>query len=198
MIQAINTAYSGMLASSQQLNVHANNIANINTPGYKASRSIQSETFGGGTHISSISKDFSQGPIEHTGFDTDYALTGTGFFTLKDNENISYTRNGAFQLDANGDLVNSNGRIVDTEEIINFNNPNGLKDLRNGEFDNQAMAGEPTLSTSEVLQGSLEGSNVNLTTEMVGKLKAQLSYNANASIMKTANQMTETLLDIFT
>jgi flagellar basal body rod protein FlgC len=38
---------------------------------------------------------------------------------------------------------------------------------------------------------------VNLTTEMVGKFKAQLSYNANASVMKTANQMTETLLDIF-
>ena len=111
MIQAINTAFSGMLASNQRLNVHANNIANMNTPGYKSSRAIQKETFGGGTRISNISKDFSQGPIEPTGFDTDYALTGPGFFTLKNNNNHTYTQNGAFQRNINGDLVNSNGKV---------------------------------------------------------------------------------------
>ena len=120
MLQAINTAFSGMLASKQRLDVHANNIANMNTPGFKPDRVIQKELPNGGSFVSSVDKNFTNGPMEQTGFDTDFSLDGPGFFSIEDLEgsNNVYTRNGSFQLDSEGDLVNSNNQKVTVDAVI--------------------------------------------------------------------------------
>ncbi len=112
-------ALSGLNAASSDLNVTANNIANVNTTGFKESRAEFSDLFpissyglastatGIGTSMSRVSQQFEQGPITTTGNSFDLALSGEGFFTLSDNGSTSYTRAGAFGTDRNGYVVNA-------------------------------------------------------------------------------------------
>jgi flagellar hook protein FlgE len=114
---------SGLNVNQQKLNVIGNNLANLNTVGFKAS-SVQfsdlvSQSVGGastnpmqaglGATIGSISPNFKQGGIENTGVPTNVALQGNGFFVVGDPTNRSYTRAGDFALDANGVLVTPDG-----------------------------------------------------------------------------------------
>ncbi|MGE4159492.1 MAG: flagellar basal body rod protein FlgC [Planctomycetota bacterium] len=64
MNPALSTAVSGLMTQQTRLDVHAHNIANANTPGFKASRLSQSEVAGGGTQVASITRDASPGPLE--------------------------------------------------------------------------------------------------------------------------------------
>ncbi|HEY1076039.1 MAG TPA: flagellar hook protein FlgE [Fontimonas sp.] len=112
-------ALSGLNAASSDLNVTANNIANVNTTGFKESRAEFSDLFpissyglastatGIGTSLARVSQQFEQGPITTTGNSFDLALSGEGFFTLSDNGSTSYTRAGAFGTDRNGFVVNA-------------------------------------------------------------------------------------------
>ena len=95
-------ALSGLNASSADLNVTANNIANANTVGFKASRAefadvfaVGAQAIGNGTRLAAVSQEFSQGGIDFTDRSLDLAISGEGFFTLSDNGVISYTRAGS-------------------------------------------------------------------------------------------------------
>jgi len=130
MIQSFYTAFSGLDADKTWLSVISDNIANVNTVGFKAERANFEDliahsltTFangnpknlevGGGTFIGSTVKDFSQGTFMSTNNPTDLALDGEGFFMVMDKEGVTYyTRNGQFRLDANGNLINMLGMNV--------------------------------------------------------------------------------------
>ena len=113
---------SGLNASSRNLEVIGNNIANANTVGAKSSRAefadIYSTSFAGGTSNSPgigvnpgfVAQQFTQGSISTTGNTTDLAINGGGFFQTSNGTGpIQYTRNGQFKLDKDGHLVNNQG-----------------------------------------------------------------------------------------
>ncbi|MDJ0911170.1 MAG: flagellar hook protein FlgE [Woeseiaceae bacterium] len=114
-------ALSGLNAASADLGVTANNIANVNTNGFKKSRtqfaevfavgtqSISSAASGSGVKLASIAQQFTQGNIDFTDNALDLAIGGEGFFVLNDNGARSYTRAGAFGVDNQGYVVNPQG-----------------------------------------------------------------------------------------
>lgn len=133
MIRGLYTAASGMLAKQAQQEALSNNIANLNTAGYKrdkiimksfdemvienidsASKSSSNRSTVGsmefGVGIDANKTDFSSGVIEETGRSLDFAIDGDGFFTLEDADgNEKYSRDGRFQIDKEGYIVNSQG-----------------------------------------------------------------------------------------
>lgn len=142
-IQALHSASTGLSALSTQLDVIANNLANVNTDGFKSSRVNFQDLFyiekaqpgvenangdmrptglfvGLGVKVSGTQVDFSQGPMVSTGQELDLAIEGKGFFKVQTQSDltpggIAYTRSGNFTLNQNGEIVlaNDQGRRLD-------------------------------------------------------------------------------------
>lgn len=132
MLSSFYSAISGLSASTSGINVVSNNIANMNTVGYKSStaafedvlyQTINSSSgtsqVGRGTAVSSVKTDFSAGSLETTNSTTDLAIGGDGFFIVQDPDSgaVYYTRAGSFSFDSEGNLVDSDGNIVQGWEI---------------------------------------------------------------------------------
>lgn len=119
---AFQQGLSGLNAASKNLDVIGNNIANTATVGFKASQTQFADVYartligtgglqvGIGTQTAEVAQQFGQGNISITSNPLDIAINGNGFFRLSDGGAISYSRNGQFQLDATGFIVNSTGQ----------------------------------------------------------------------------------------
>lgn len=117
-------AISGLRAAQTDLNVIGNNIANVNTTGFKNSRAEFHDVFavtntgssgnsaGQGVNTARVAQQFSQGNITFTDNGLDLAISGPGFFILDDNGARVYSRDGSFGLDRDGFVVNSNDQKV--------------------------------------------------------------------------------------
>jgi len=113
------TALSGLNASSAELRIIGNNVANASTTGFKQSRAEFADIFatsnlgatanaiGTGVRVSSVSQQFTQGNVEFTDNNLDLALNGQGFFMMNDNGVNLYTRAGQFGVDRDGYVVNN-------------------------------------------------------------------------------------------
>jgi flagellar basal-body rod protein FlgF len=127
MQNALLVGLSRQVALSRELDVIANNIANVNTSGFKSDGSVFEEFIGptarsngitvGDSRVSFVRDrgtwlDLSQGAIDRTGSPLDVAIGGSGFFAVQTPAGERYTRNGAFQINANGELVTSAGYQV--------------------------------------------------------------------------------------
>ena len=148
MMQSLYTAATGMLGMQMQIDTTANNIANVNTIGFKKSRAEFSDLMyqvmeysgtstsditysptgievGLGVRPSSINKIFAEGSLKQTDNQLDLAITGRGFFKLQlpDGTEV-YSRNGAFKIDLNGSVVNSDGYKLIPEIVIPTNATN--------------------------------------------------------------------------
>lgn len=145
MIRGLYTAASGMNAQQHQIDVTSNNIANVNTTGFKKDRAefqdLMYETLnytagatsattknptgidvGLGVRISGVQKVFLQGNMKSTGNPLDLAVEGSGFFKITlPNGETGYTRNGSFKLDNEGGIVNGNGYRVSPEIVVPTN-----------------------------------------------------------------------------
>ena len=118
---SFNIALTGLNAANQDLSVTANNLANVSTAGFKGSRvefadlfastqsGVSATAVGNGVSVSEVAQQFTQGNIETTGNNLDLAISGNGFFTLSSSGALSYTRDGQFQLDQNGNVVTAQG-----------------------------------------------------------------------------------------
>jgi len=124
-MSSFSIALSGLTAASTDLDVTANNIANADTIGFKSSRAefadlytqgaadLNNSTTGEGVELATNSQQFTQGNVTTTSSNLDLAISGDGFFTLKDATNGTvYTRNGQFQADANGNVVSPSGAAL--------------------------------------------------------------------------------------
>ncbi|PTB18042.1 flagellar hook protein FlgE [Trinickia symbiotica] len=112
---------SGLAASSSDLDVIGNNIANANTIGFKQSTAEFADVYantiatsvnnqiGIGTQLANVQQDFAQGTINTTGTALNVAINGQGFFQMSNNGSLEYSRNGVFQLDKNGYITNAQG-----------------------------------------------------------------------------------------
>ncbi|NVK23349.1 MAG: flagellar hook protein FlgE [Gammaproteobacteria bacterium] len=124
---SFNIALSGLKAAQKDLDVTANNISNVNTYGFKESRAEFADVYsssifsnsrtsnGEGTLINDVAQQFSQGSLLFTSNSLDMAVSGGGFFAMTNDllsRDITYTRSGAFKLDADNYIVNSNGNYL--------------------------------------------------------------------------------------
>jgi flagellar basal-body rod protein FlgG len=142
MIKSLNTAATGMLAQQNNMDVIANNIANVNTYGFKKGRAefedlvyhnlkdpgqasgLQSVTPTGvqtglGVRTAAVQKDFTMGQAIITKNPLDVQIEGPGFFQVRNPDGeISYTRDGSFKKDANGKMVDKNGNTLIPDIVI--------------------------------------------------------------------------------
>jgi flagellar hook protein FlgE len=112
---------SGLNAASKSLETIGNNVANSNTVGFKGSQAQFADVFassltgagnsqvGIGTKVAQVAQQFTQGNVTASNNPLDLAINGGGFFRLSGNGTVSYSRNGQFQLDRSGFIVNANG-----------------------------------------------------------------------------------------
>ncbi len=150
MMRSLWSGVSGLQAHQIAMDVEGNNIANVNTTGFKYSRANFSDMLsqttkiatapqgsaggknpqqvGLGTQIDSITKIFSQGSVQTTGKNTDLAIQGNGFFVVSNDagKTYKYSRNGDFVFDANGNFTNNQGLIAQ----------GWVRDRATGEIDN--------------------------------------------------------------
>ena len=129
---AMYSGLSGLNSYGEAMSVVGDNIANLNTTGFKYS-SVHFEDLmaqliptgsgpgqvGRGSRISEVSTIWAQGSLENSADDVDVAITGTGFLITKDalNQNLFYTRDGNFSLDNDGYLINAHGYRVQGKAI---------------------------------------------------------------------------------
>ncbi len=175
MIDSIYTAMSGLQGHQRGLSTISNNVANMNTPGFMGSHVDFSDLFGdggnaarqdseaprgGGLDASRVSLDLRSGELAQTGRDLDLALNGDGFFVLSDEAGgLRYTRNGSFEFDDSGVLVERNTSMkVQSRDA-------------DGKLGDIALAGLKTnspVATSEVLlDGNLSSTGTDHTIDVV-------------------------------
>src|SRR6185295_8174818 len=142
-------ALSGLNAASSDLSVTANNIANANTTGFKGSRAEFADVFavgaqdiGNGVAISSVSQQFKQGGVDFTDRGLDLAISGDGFFTMRDRGVVSYTRAGAFGVYRDGFVVNNQNQRLQIFPVASNGtfNTGTLSDLQLATVDSPPQA----------------------------------------------------------
>jgi flagellar hook protein FlgE len=143
------TSLSGLKAAQTDLATISNNVANVGSAGFKKSRAIFGDLFasaptqttkmiaGQGTRLNGITQQFTQGTLEATDKTLDLAIAGEGMFVVRGDpprSEVSYTRNGAFQVDVNRRVVDTIGATlqllpVDANGNVTSTNINDMTDL---------------------------------------------------------------------
>lgn len=154
MLRSLFSGITGLRSNQTMLDVVGNNIANVNTVGFKSSQTVFEDTLSqmiqgagapqatqGGTNpaqvglgvkLAGISTNFAQGAAQLTGRSTDMMVQGDGFFLVKNGGELLYTRAGSFSLDGSGQMVTPDGSVVQgwpgVAGVINTNaSPSGVK-----------------------------------------------------------------------
>ena len=173
---SFNIGLSGLYAANKQLDVTGNNIANVATSGFKASRAefsdiysasklgVGSKTIGSGVNLANVSQNFAQGSINNTGNLLDMGIQGSGFFVLSENGSLSYTRAGTFKADKDGFVTSTDGsaRLQGYGVDANGKIINGvLTDLR---IDTSNLAPKASGSVDSTI-------NLNSTSDVIDQVK---------------------------
>src|SRR5579864_6289287 len=143
MFTSFSTALSALAAQSTAIDVVGNNLANLNTTGFKSSavsfHDLVTQSLGAGLGDTQVGfgvgtpitlRQFTQGAIQTTGGTLDAAIQGDGFFIVQGpNQSTEYTRAGSFQVDKDGNLMTTTGEAVEgwtmTNGVLNTNAPPG-------------------------------------------------------------------------
>jgi flagellar hook protein FlgE len=205
---ALSAAVTGMQAHQKMLDVAGNNLANLNTNGYKSStitfsemlsqtlkRASQPTTAIGGTNpqqmglgvqVSSITRNMTQGNITSTGQPLDVALEGEGFFVMNDGEKNVYTRVGSFAVDADSMLVDpSTGYRVQRMGVVGESG--GFQTPGDGSIQIPYSTLLPANSTSNiVLMGNLSADPATATTNMLSSGDTRYTSGGAAASTTTA------------
>lgn len=253
MLRGLYTAAFGMKQSQVRQDVTANNIANATTTGFKSDevvsepfkevmlKNTEDDEFGEpaahklgpmpfGVQTEGIYTDFVQGTPVQTGRDMDFAINGPGFFNVRYfdgiRDYIMYTRDGSFNIDKDGNVINSDGAFlqavdartgetgsmklgggkitVDPEGnvyedsvkkytllVSDFNDYNGVEKYGRNLYAQSAggaAAVNANPGTYQISQGSLEQSNVDMSTEMVDMITNLRSYQANQRVVQSIDE----------
>ncbi|MBW7886918.1 MAG: flagellar basal-body rod protein FlgG [Bacteroidetes bacterium] len=253
MNRALRTAATGMFAQQMNVDLISNNIANVNTTGFKKSRpefqdlmyqtiktggtnqdgttnEVTEIQIGNGVVPVATLKNFRQGDVQPTNNPLDVSIQGEGFYQIRRTDGtIAYTRDGSFKISAEGQLVDAQGYVVEPGvvfspntnqitisrdgtieamesgqtaavrlgqlELAKFVNPAGLHSIGNNLFIETSASGNPIIGAAgsegfgELMQGSLESSNVDVVEEMVNMIVAQRAYEINSKTIKTVEEM---------
>lgn len=253
MLPSLWVAKTGLSAQDMNLTTISNNLANVSTTGFKRDRaefedllyqirrqpggqsSQDSELpsglqLGTGVRIVGTQKIFTEGSLQTTEQPLDMAINGRGFFQiLMPDGTVSYTRDGSFQLNSDGQVVTSSGyplepaivlpeqvrtftvgedgtvsvtvagdpqpQVLGNIQTVDFINYAGLEAIGNNLFLETAASGAPqvgqpgTNGLGNVLQNTLENSNVSVVEELVNMITTQRAYEMNSKVISTADQM---------
>jgi flagellar basal-body rod protein FlgF len=236
-----NLSYIGLsqqTALQHQMEIVANNIANMNTPGYKSQSLLFKEyvnpTTAEGEKISQVQdygsyRNLMQGPVTQTGNSLDVALDGKGYFAVQTPQGIRYTRDGSFSLDSAGELVTKAGyRVmgdgnspitiqqgaghitimgdgnISTElgsvgklKVSSFATEQSLIPIGNNLFDAQSAAEQP-VEAPHLMQGALEGSNVQAITEMNHMIEISRLYQSVQHMLMTDHDQARAMIQHLT
>lgn len=211
MMRSLWSGVAGLKAHQTGMDVVGNNIANVNTTGFKSFRTTYQDTLyqtsagasqaqnnrggtnpiqvGLGVGSASIDKMFKDGSIQNTSSNTDLCLSGDGLFIVKDGSGEYYTRNGAFKFDGEGNYVNSAGQFVmgwmGTEGVVNTNGQPGIINIPSG----KPMAAKATTIAQY-------RNNLNAASAMVTKITTADGTDAGNTATATATDpLTLTLSD---
>ena len=245
-------AKTGLDAQQTRMSVISNNLANVNTTGFKRDRAsfedmlyqklrqpgAQNTTteqaptglmLGTGVRIVATEKTHAQGSMLTTKNALDLAIQGSGFFQIAQSDGtMAYTRDGGFKLSATGQLVTSNGSVLQPPvtipanvtsisvgsdgsvsvenagggtqvlgqiQIARFVNPAGLQSIGQNLLKETPASGAPTVGqpgqtgAGQLMQGTLEASNVNVVEEMVNMIETQRAYEINSKAISAVDGM---------
>ena len=222
-----NISYIGLsqqLALQQQVDVTANNIANMSTPGFKSQNVLFNDYITAPKDSDAIHqsqdyatyRDLSIGNLIQTHNKLDVAIEGKGYFAVSTPDGVKYTRDGGFSLNLNRELVSKTGHIVLSEnnnpiaipaeatqitisddgtiaseqgdigrmKIVNFANEQRMKKEGDNLYSADNMNEEP-VTDRRVVQGVLEGSNVNPVVEMNRMIELMRMFQAAQNMLQT-------------
>lgn len=256
MIRSLWIAKTGMEGQQTKLDTIANNLANVGTNGFKRGGVVfedlmyqnlrQAGAAGGeqallptglqvglGVRAAASTRNFAQGSLQQSGNNLDMAIKGQGFFQVQTPDGVAYTRDGAFQVDASGQIVTKEGhvllpgitvpvdavgltvsadgtvnaampnqtapQILGQLQLASFVNPAGLEPRGQNLYTETAASGNANTAApgagglGTVLQGFIEGSNVNVVEELVSMISTQRAYELNSKAIQTSDQMLQRL-----
>jgi len=186
------TGVSGLLATSEKMSVIGNNLANVNTVGYKAQNTLfedmisQNVSTGAGTgqiglgvRVAAVTNDMSQGSLQSTTSSTDLAIGGNGFFIVRapNTSTDYYTRAGSFLFNNSGQLVDSNNDVVQGWAV----DTNRVRQL---EASNQPISQVPikgSLGDIQLNQFTLKAQPTSLLTMITNLDSTAVSASPNAA-----------------
>jgi flagellar basal-body rod protein FlgG len=202
----------------RHLAVISNNLANSNTPGFKADRMIFNDLM-----ERKIKTDHGQGSMNHTANDLDLAISGEGYFQIGTREGIRLTRDGSFRMRGDGTVVNPmgfpvlgaggapiilnpegekvfidpSGAVFQGEEevgrlsIVTVDDPDSLEKAGHNLFAAKGGQAPQTLPSQDysLSQGYLETSNVQVVQEMVGMIEAFRSFESYQKAIQAQSEM---------
>ncbi|WP_213876090.1 flagellar hook protein FlgE [Pseudomonas sp. dw_358] len=182
---SFNIGLSGLSAAQKSLDVTGNNIANVATTGFKASRTEFADQYaaslaatagkttnGTGVTTAAVSQEFTQGTISSTGQALDMAINGSGFFVLSANGTKEYTRNGTFNTDKEGYITTTSGANVQGYNAVNGTVQTGS--LTNLKIDSSNLSPKATSSIAETI--NLDSSDADPTVSVFDATNVN-SYN---------------------
>lgn len=207
-----NVALSGLRAAGTDLEVTGNNIANASTVGFKRSRAefgdIYSNSFfgggvtdiGDGVTVQKVRQLHSQGNVSFTDSGLDLAITGNGYFVVKDSGEIKYSRAGQFGVDRNGFLVNNTGMRVQGFQADDTGRVSGVLDDLVVETNDLAPRQTTKVNTLLNLNSSevplaISGSTIDSDGAVVGVAVAGINngYTPQTINVTLANGTTQTI-----
>ncbi|MDP4795474.1 MAG: flagellar basal-body rod protein FlgF [Rhodospirillales bacterium] len=237
-----NTSYialSSQAALRRQMDVVANNLANMSTHGYKSGQMMFVEHLikskGGEnlltpnlSYVRDIATmtDTRPGAIEHTGNPLDIAIQGEGFLAVQTPEGERYTRNGRLQLDNTGQLVNQAGQPVladggspvvfapeDTQiviskdgtistnngqlgklKVVRFDNEQALSRTSGAQFATTDANPAKPVDKVTILQGAVEGSNVEPILEMASMIEVHRAYDGVKNFIEREDERQRSMI----
>jgi flagellar hook protein FlgE len=225
-MSAFSIPLSGLAASSDSLNVIANNLANLNTDGYKDQSLNFADVFnqmqgvsgngdpiqiGSGVEVSGQTSNFTNGTVSSTGIASNMALQGNGFFVVDGNNQTSFTRDGDFTVNSQGQLCTPEGQlvmgypavngVVSTTAALSPINVNQASNIpavptsnfqMNANLDASASVGD-TFSTPITIYDSL-GTSHEMTVQFTNTAPNTWSYSISLPAADTGGTGTATTL----
>jgi len=198
---SFNAALSGLRVANDNLSVIGNNIANASTNGFKRARAEFADVFasgalggsanavGTGVSLSSVSQQFTQGTINSADTNLDLAINGSGFFVLNDDGSRVYSRAGAFRIDRNGFITNSQLQRLTgfvTDENGNITGAIGDLQIANSDLD-------PRATTSLSISLNLDASRSPPTTPFQTGFTPTSPPSSNSFTNSTSTQVFDSL-----
>ena len=201
MGSALSAGVSGLKAHQSMLDIAGNNLANVNTIGYKGSSvtfaellsqtvrrasgpsatlgGVNPQQMGSGVGIAAIRKDMTQGNINSTGQDLDVAIDGSGYFVLHDGMQEVYTRIGSFAVDSNNTLVDpATGYQV--QRTGNYGESEGFQTIGDASIHIPWDASMPAQATTSItMNGNLRSSS-ETTDATVHKLRGNQAFTTDS------------------
>lgn len=240
-----NTALIGISRQSvlrRQMDVVANNIANMNTSGFKSEKMLFAEHLvksKGGEQVHGDTLHFvrdvatvrnmAEGPLIRTGNPLDVAVRGEAFLAIETPEGARYTRNGSLTVNPDGKLVTQHGHPVldddgnpielsaeDTDitisadgtiaskagqigklKVVEFESPNDIQMIAGGLYDTNADVPPKNAEKPHVVQGMIEGSNVEPILEMTRMIEVSRAYNGVKTMLDKEDERIKKMIQTY-